>query len=122
MNPSDEQEDLWKLLGQARHSTASPFFARNVVREIRALHQEKPGFLGLLSRHWRFAVTGAAVSSIAAAAAFHFVGNVSRDRQMDSLVAITEQISESPDFYVINDLDDLLASEENSIWLDNSVH
>jgi hypothetical protein len=30
-----ENDDLWKLLGKARHREASPFFARNVVRQIR---------------------------------------------------------------------------------------
>ena len=76
----------------------------------------------MLSRHWRFTAASAAIGCVAALAAFQFVGNVSQTRQIDSLVAITEQVSDSPDFYVINDLDDLLASEESSVWLDNSVH
>ncbi len=122
MNPSDEQDDLWRLLGRARQQKVSPFFSRNVVREVRALPQEQRGFFGLLSRHWRFSIAGAAIGGVAAFAAFRFMGNVSQTRQIDSLVAITEQISDSPDFYVINDLDDLLASEESSVWLDNSVH
>ena len=122
MNPSDEQDGLWKLLGKARQPKVSPFFARNVVRDVRALRQERSGFFGLLGRHWQFALSGAAVGCLAAIAAFQFVGNVSQNRQIDSLVAITEQVSESPDFYVINDLDDLLASEESSVWLDSSVH
>ena len=119
MNPSDEQDDLWKLLGQARPPKVSPFFARNAVREVRASRQEQPGLFGLLSRHWRFSVAGAAIGWVAAFAAFQFIGNVSQNRQIDSL---TEQISDSPDFYVINDLDELLASEESSVWLDNSAH
>lgn len=119
MNPSDEQDDLWKLLGQARSPKVSPFFARNAVREVRALRQEQPGLFGLLSRHWRFSVAGAAIGCVAAFAAFQFIGNVSQTWQIDSL---TEQISDSPDFYVINDLDELLASEESSVWLDNSAH
>ena len=122
MNPSDENDDLWKLLGQARQRKVSPFFARNVVREIRGSRREQPCFLRLLSRHWRFTVAGTAIGCLAAVAAFQFVGNASQSRQIDSLVAITEQISDSPDFYVINDLDDLLASEESSVWLDNSAH
>lgn len=122
MSPSDEQDDLWKLLGRAQQSKVSPFFARNVVREVRALRQERPGLFGMLSRNWRFTAASAAVGCVAALAAFQFIGNVSQTRQMDSLVAITEQISDGPDFYVISDLDDLLASEESSVWLDNSVH
>ena len=122
MNPPDEQDELWKLLGKARQPKISPFFARNVVREVRASRQEHPGFSGMLSRHWRFATASAAIGCVAALAAFQFVGNVSQTRQIDSLVAITEQVSDGPDFNVINDLDDLLASEESSVWLDNSVH
>ncbi len=30
-----ENDALWSLLGKARHREASPFFARNVLREIR---------------------------------------------------------------------------------------
>ena len=122
MNPSDEPDDLWKLLGQARQPKVSPFFARNIVREVRALPQERPGLFGMLRRNWRLTMAGAAVGCVAALAAFQFSGNVAQTRQLDSLVAMTEQISDSPDFYVINDLDDLLASEESSVWLDNSVH
>ena len=122
MNPSDEPDDLWKLLGQARQRKVSPFFARNVVRKIRALRQERPGFFGMLSRHCRLTVASAAIGCVGALAAFQLAGNISQTRQIDSLVAITEQISDSPDFFVINDLDDLLASEESSVWLDNSVH
>ena len=122
MNPSDEQDDLWKLLGKAPSPKVSPFFARKVVRETRALPRERLGFLGLLIRHWRFTVTSAAVGCLAVLAAFQFVGGMSHSRQIDSLVAITEEISDSPDFYVINDLDDLLASEESSVWLDSSAH
>ena len=122
MNPSDEPDDLWKLLGKARQPKVSPYFSRNIVREIRALSQERPGFFGMLSRYWRFTLASAAIGCVATIAALHFVGNLSQTRQIDSLVAITEQVSDSPDFYVINDLDDLLASEESSVWLDNSVH
>lgn len=122
MNPSDEQDDLWNLLGKAAQPKVSPFFARNVVREIRAVPRERSGVWGMIVRHWRASVVGLATCSVAAFAAFHFVGNASQNRQIDSLLAITEQISESPDFYVINDLDDLMASEENSLWLDSSVH
>lgn len=30
-----EQDDLWELLGKARPVSVSPFFSRNVLREIR---------------------------------------------------------------------------------------
>ena len=120
MNSSDEQDDLWKLLGKARPSVASPFFARNVIREVREMRQENPGIFATLRRHWQLSAAAAALC-VAAVTAPQFIGNDAQDRQVDSLMAITEQVSDSPDFYVINDLDDLLASEESSVWLDSSM-
>jgi hypothetical protein len=32
-----ENDELWNLLGQARKTTPSPFFARNVLRSVRSL-------------------------------------------------------------------------------------
>ena len=122
MNSSDENDNLWKLLGKARTPVVSPFFARNVVRAVRGARQERPGFLAMLRRHWQLTATAAVAGCFLAMMVTQFIGNDSHNRQIDSLVAITEQVSESPDFYVINDLDDLLASEESSVWLDNSVH
>ncbi len=122
MNKPDEQDDLWRLLGNARAPKVSPFFARNVVREVRALKQERPGILAALLRRWKLTLATAAAGCIAFAAAFHFLDGDLRERQVDSLAAIVEQVSDSPDYFVINDLDDLLASEESSVWLDNPVH
>lgn len=122
MKTAYENDELWKLLGRARPPTVSPFFARNVVREVRQFRQEQPGFFSMLRRHWRLSAATAALAGVVTALAFQVVGNDSHQRQMDSLMAITQQVSDSPDFYVINDLDDLLASEEISVWLDSSVH
>lgn len=122
MNQPDEQDDLWRLLGKALPPKVSPFFARNVLREIRALKQERPGILAALLRRWKLTLATAVAGCIALAAAFHFLDSDLRERQVDSLAAIVEQVSDSPDYFVINDLDDLLASEESSVWLDNSVH
>ena len=120
--PAEGQDGLWRLLGSARTPKVSPFFARNVLREVRVLKQEQPGFFATLLRRWRLTLATAAAGCIALAAAFHFLDGDLRERQVDSLAAIVEQVSDSPDYFVINDLDDLLASEESSVWLDNSVH
>jgi hypothetical protein len=121
MNPSDENDDLWRLLDKARPPAVSPFFSRDVLREVRGLRQEQPGFLAILRRRWqRTLATVAAV--VAAIAAMQFIERGVRNRQADALTEIVQQVSESPDYFVINDLDDLLASEETSVWLDNSAH
>ena len=121
-NSPDEQDDLWRLLGRAREPKASPFFARNILREVRGLRQEQPGVFGMLLRRWQMTLATAVAGCIAVGAAFHFLDGDLRERQVESLAAIVEQVSDSPDYFVINDLDDLLASEESSVWLDNSVH
>ena len=120
--PAEEQDDLWRLLGKVRRPAASPFFARNVLREVRALRQEQPGFIAALRRHWQLALASAAAGCIIAVAALQFLDDDLTGGQTDSLSVIAQQVSDSPDYYVINDLDDLLASEESSVWLENPAH
>jgi len=38
--------------------------------------------------------------------------------QTDPVAVLAQQVSASPDYQVINHLDELLASEETSVWLD----
>ena len=120
--PAEGHDDLWKLLGNARPPKVSPFFARNVVREIRGLRQEEPGFFATLRIRWQLTLATAAAVCIIAVAASQFIGGDLRNGQADPLTAIAQQVSDSPDYYVINDLDDLLALEESSVWLDNPLH
>lgn len=40
----DEDPQLWDLLGRAKSTTPSPFFARNVVRAVRAQSGNREGF------------------------------------------------------------------------------
>lgn len=39
--PEEQNDPVWELLKQARQSDASPFFARNVAREIRKRESER---------------------------------------------------------------------------------
>lgn len=50
MNQSDPIDQAWKLLQQAKKREPSPFFVRNVLREVRGLEQEAPGLSGLRRR------------------------------------------------------------------------
>ena len=75
MNQPDEHDDLWKLLGKARPPAVSPFFARNVVREVRGLHQEQPGFFATLRRRWQLTLATAAAGCVIAAVASQFIVN-----------------------------------------------
>jgi hypothetical protein len=120
MNSTEEQDDLWRLLGKARPPAVSPFFSRNVLREVRQLQQERPGIAGWLQRHWRWQAPALACALAAMlAAAFLVEPKVDEDPEM---IALAEDVSASPDYDVIHDLDELLAWEESSVWLDANIY
>jgi len=126
---SDENDKLWKLLGNARQPDVSPFFSRNILRAIRQEEATQPvgplEFLGKLGRafnrwSWRFTIAGtcaAAVLISISPTAFHH-HHVTEDN-----AGVTRAIVANPDYEVINHLDELVADEESSLWLDdNSSH
>lgn len=114
---TEERDELWALLGRAKTPAVSPFFSRNVLRAIREAAQERPGFGAWLQRHWR----AAAVSACAAAVALGFA-LMHEARQPDPVVLLAQEVSVSPDYQVISNLDELLDSERNSVWLEASIH
>ena len=122
MNHPDEHDDLWHLLGKARQTRVSPFFARNVAREVRAQKQSEPGFFALLQRRWQFALASAAVASVIAAAGWQYWQADSSGGSSDQLTVIARQLSDSPVYDVISDLDELIASEETSVWLEGPIY
>ena len=111
----DDDQKLWDLLGQAAEPKISPFFARNVLREIR-----KPGDWATL-RGWlnlRRLVPAAGVAAALIAVAF---------LRMHTSVAPLEGSSpdmlanvDSQDYEIVADLDDLLASDDSNS-VDESV-
>ena len=111
----DDDEKLWDLLGNAVEPKLSPFFSRNVVREIRQSTGSKArrrwfGLGGLIP------ATGVAV----ALALMVFLRSPTPvpstpDSQSDTMSVVSAQ-----DYEVIADLDDLLASDDNPSW-DDSV-
>lgn len=112
----EDDEQLWDLLGKAPETKVSPFFARNVLREIRQ-EQSRSGQSWF---SWRRLVPASAVA-LAIVAAVVFVRypsptQPSSEAQVDPVIA---QI-EVQDFEVVADLDNLLASDENRPWDDNS--
>lgn len=81
------------------------------------MHQEKGGVLRWMWHRWYFAVGGAAV-----ALAVGFFALQRAALQPDQLTAIAAEVSESPDYLVITNLDELLATEESSVWLEKPVY
>ena len=119
----EEQDDLWELLGKARQPSVSPFFSRNVLREVRNVDQESARLLFRLRswfpRHWRVVAVSACTACLAVGV---FVGEHDRaqnQQEHQQILAMAERVSTSPDYQVINHLDELLDTEKNSVWLDN---
>ncbi|MEQ1840562.1 MAG: hypothetical protein ABL994_09135, partial [Verrucomicrobiales bacterium] len=50
MEPQEQNDPVWKLLSHARKSDPTPFFARNVIREIRLLESSQNRFWNRLSQ------------------------------------------------------------------------
>ncbi len=137
---NDEQDDLWRLLGHAKKPSVSPFFSRNVLRAIR---EEKQETVGIFARFfgrapWRWSLLAASVCLLLVITGFAFrhsaqsrptpLAQASTTPQLqppqapqpqnEQVNVLAQQVSTSPDYQVINHLDELLASEETSIWLD----
>jgi hypothetical protein len=123
---ADENDKLWELLGKTRTPKVSPFFSRNVLRAVR---QEAAPRRGLFSGStsslkrwaWQYALAGACAVAVLAAA---LPSISSRHRHAVNVLSpsIESQIVANPDYEVINHLDELVADEESSVWLDDSVH
>jgi hypothetical protein len=110
----DDDQQLWDLLGQAEEPKISPFFARNVLREIRQ-PDKRTTLRGWFNLRRLIPATGLA----AALAVAIFLG------MHPSVAPVTDPSpemvanAEAQDYEVITDLDDLLASDDSS--LDESV-
>lgn len=111
---TDDHDDLWHLLGKARRPAVSPFFSRNVLRAIRTEKQETPGVLAWLRHHWKIPALGTCALAIAG-----LVLLPSAEHSDQTTVHLAEQVSQSIDYQVIANLDELLASEENLAWIEN---
>jgi hypothetical protein len=113
----EEDEQLWDLLGRAPAPKVSPFFARNVVRQVRQETSEgrRPWF----SRRRLIPAFGVALAIIVTVL---LVRNPSPrvttpEASIDPLIAKID----IQDYEVVADLDNLLASDENSPWDENST-
>ena len=110
----DDDQELWDLLGQASEPKISPFFARNVLREIR-----KPSgwttWGGWLSPRRLVPAFGAAAALVAVVLLRMYTLIAPLAAPSDTLANVDAQ-----DYEVIADLDDLLAAEDSNS-LDDSI-
>ena len=112
-----DDEQLWDLLGRAAEPEVSPFFARNVVREIR----QQPRLVARLIRWltWRQLVPASALAAVAVSALILTHHTTRPQNEPDPAADVVAKI-DPQDYEVVADLDDLLASEDNNLWDDDN--
>ena len=110
----EEDEKLWNLLGRATEPTASPFFARNVLRKIREARGESSP-RGSWYLRWMVPAAGVAVVIIAGLAVPTQIINRHQSSSQAELA-----VAEGQDGDLLADLDDLMASDDSSA-LDDAV-
>ena len=117
MKREDDQE-LWDLLGHAGQPTLSPFFARNVLRQIREQPNWRDRMVGWFSARRLIPAGAVAVALFAAVISFQRPGNAPQSSDnLDDAVAQLDPV----DYEVVADLDDLLAVEEDNLWSDGDT-
>ena len=118
----EDDEQLWDLLGRAAEPKASPFFARNVLRQIRQNPQSS-----IRAWSWFFLRRLVPVSGLAAVVAALIVSYNSSLRQYPDVASEASELDpvvakiDVQDYEVVADLDELLASDENSLWDDETT-
>ena len=117
MKREDDQE-LWDLLGRAGRPTLSPFFARNVLREVRQQRTWRENLGRWFGARRLIPAAAVAVAIIAAAITVQRPGGTGMSsEQLPETIAQLDPI----DYEVVADLDDLLALEEDSLWTDSDI-
>jgi hypothetical protein len=123
----DDNDKLWDLLGKTRQPAVSPFFARNVLRAIRqeqTQEQEAPARRSFFSflRHWTWRLTIAGTCAVAALITIVPGTFVRHHHNAAANTVFARQIVGNPDYEVIKHLDELVADEESSLWLEDSLN
>lgn len=112
----EDDQALWDLLGKADALAPSPFFARNVLRQIRQAPSWRDRVLLWLRPKRLVPIAGVALTLVVASMSIHLAKpGSSPDDPPDAVVRIDPQ-----DYDVVADLDDLLASEDDSLWNGNA--
>jgi anti-sigma factor RsiW len=109
----EDDKQLWDLLGRTAEPKLSPFFARNVLREVRQGASRFGRAQNWFSLRRLVAASAVAVVVIGMAIATYTPGwsHKSSERELDVVAKIDPQ-----DFEVVADLDELLAWDEDSLW------
>ena len=111
MKREDDQE-LWDLLGRMAEPELSPFFARNIARQVRQDGGRSERMRKWISLRRLIPASAVAIALVVATIATHHpVSQKSSESEPDVVAKIDPQ-----DYEVVADLDDLLAVDEGSLW------
>lgn len=108
MNREDDKE-LWDFLGKAPQPPVSPFFARNVVREVRA-ETNVSGWQRFFGRPRLPALGGLAAALVVAALVIHHQTATDKAFTRSRTVAVAKV---APDEDFDTDIDDLVADDND---------
>ena len=106
----EEDEKLWDLLGRATEPTASPFFARNVMRKLREAQGEPSPSRSWYLR-WLVPAAGVAVVIIAGLALPTQIIKQQRSDSRSEVVALAD----GQDSELMADLEDLIGSDDGAL-------
>jgi len=112
----EDDPELWDLLGKADEPALSPFFARNVLRQIRQESSWRASFLRWLRPRRLIPAAGVALALFVTVMSSQLPkhDSASPDDPPDTVASLDPQ-----DYEVVADLDDLLASEDDNVWGEN---
>ena len=111
MKREDDQE-LWDFLGRSAEPELSPFFARNIVRQVRQDSGRSVWMRKWISLRRLIPASAVAIALMAAIMATHHpVSQKSSESEPDVVAKIDPQ-----DYEVVADLDELLAVDKGSLW------
>jgi hypothetical protein len=115
MRREDDQQ-LWDLLGEVPRPQISPFFTRNVARRIRQEPQRFERVRTWFSLRRLIPASGLAIAVIGAMIVMQHPTWWQRPSESEPEVVAKV---DPQDYEVVADLDELLASDENSLWDEN---
>ena len=111
MKREDDQE-LWDLLDHTAEPELSPFFARNIARQVRQGGGRSERMRKWISLRRLIPASAVAIALMTAIIATHHpVSQKSSESEPDVVAKIDPQ-----DYEVVADLDELLAGDKGSLW------
>lgn len=123
----NEHDDLWEVLGHAPKVEPGPFFTQHVLRKVRKGGTERSPVWTWLPATGSGRLAAVLALALAAAAAYTLtrpeppaVATVAAAGAAS--VGFPSNEEAAIDYLLIANLDEIIASEENTLWADYSVN